>query len=108
MDALGVGRFTISLYGEAKRKIQKVHANNNAVFISRNKIIVDDYIEGLKTLADIYDDKSLLNFVNDFQNSNLYINGFNKTIELAKRRNVSEDKMMTSKTDIDLYFQGGH
>lgn len=107
-NMVGVGRFTISLYGEAKRKIQKVHANNNAVFISRNKIIVDDYIEGLKTLADIYDDKSLLNFVNDFQNSNLYINGFNKTIELAKRRNVSEDKMMTSKTDIDLYFQGGH
>ena len=107
-NMVDVGRFTISLYGEAKRKIQKVHANNNAVFISRNKIIVDDYIEGLKTLADIYDDKSLLNFVNDFQNSNLYINGFNKTIELAKRRNVSEDKMMTSKTDIDLYFQGGH
>ena len=107
-NMVGVGRFTISLYGEAKRKIQKVHANNNAVFISKNKIIVDDYIEGLKTLADIYDDKSLLNFVNAFQNSNLYINGFNKTIELAKRRNVSEDKMMTSKTDIDLYFQGGH
>lgn len=107
-NIVGVGRFTISLYGEIKRGTQKTKANNEALFISRNIVIVEDYINGLRTLSHIYDDELLLRFVDDFQESDLYINGFNKSIELAKLRNVPESVMMKSKTDIDSYFRGGN
>lgn len=107
-NIVGVGRFTISLYGEIKRGTQKAKANNEALFISRNIVIVEDYINGLRTLSHIYDDELLLRFVDDFQESDLYINGFNKSIELAKLRNVPESVMMKSKTDIDSYFRGGN
>ena len=78
------------------------------MFISRNIVIVEDYINGLRTLSHIYDDELLLRFVDDFQESDLYINGFNKSIELAKLRNVPDSVMMKSKTDIDSYFRGGN
>lgn len=107
-NIVGIGRFTISLYGEMKRGTQKAKANNEALFISRNIVIVEDYINGLRTLSNIYDDELLLRFVDDFQESDLYINGFNKSIELAKLRNVPESVMMKSKTDIDSYFRGGN
>jgi len=107
-NIVGVGRFTISLYGEIKRGTQKAKANNEALFISRNIVIVEDYINGLRTLSHIYDDELLLRFVDDFQESDLYINGFNKSIELAKLRNVPDSVMMKSKTDIDSYFRGGN
>lgn len=107
-NIVGIGRFTISLYGEMKRGTQKAKANNEALFISRNIVIVEDYINGLRTLSHIYDDELLLRFVDDFQESDLYINGFNKSIELAKLRNVPDSVMMKSKTDIDSYFRGGN
>ena len=107
-NIVGVGRFTISLYGEMKRGTQKAKANNEALFISRNIVIVEDNINGLRTLSHIYDDELLLRFVDDFQESDLYINGFNKSIELAKLRNVPDSVMMKSKTDIDSYFRGGN
>lgn len=107
-NIVGVGRFTISLYGEMKRGTQKAKANNEALFISRNIVIVEDYINELRTLSHIYDDELLLRFVDDFQESDLYINGFNKSIELAKLRNVPDSVMMKSKTDIDSYFRGGN
>lgn len=107
-NVVGVGRFTISLYGEFKRGVQRTKASNEALFISRNKIVVEDYISGLKTLSVAYNDDLLLRFVDDFQTSDLYINGFNKTIELARLRNVPESEIIKSKADIDSYFQGGH
>ena len=107
-NVVGVGRFSISLYGEVKRSIHKTKASNDALFINKNKIIVEDYIEGLKTLSNIYDDELLLRFVDDFQTSDFYINGFNKSIALAKLRNVPESAMMKSKADIDSYFLGGN
>lgn len=108
LNVVGVGRFTISLYGEIKREVQREKAKMNALFISRNKIIVEDYIEGLKILSIAYDDDMLLKFAEDFQTSDLYVNGFNKTVELAKLRKVPEEKTIKSKADIDSYFQGGH
>lgn len=51
LNIVGVGRFTVSLYGGIKRGIQKEEAKTDALFISRTKIIVEDYIEGLKTLS---------------------------------------------------------
>lgn len=107
VNIVGVGRFTISLYGEIKRGVQREKANNEFWFISRNKVIVEDYIEGLKTLSVAYDDKLLLKFIDDFQASGLYTDGFNKSVELAKLRNVPENKIINSKADIDSYFRGG-
>ena len=108
VNIVGVGRFTISLYGEIKRGMKREKADNELWFISRNKIIVEDYIEGLKILSVAYDDELLLKFIDDFQASGLYTDGFNKTIKLAKLRNVPENKMMKSKADVDSYFRGGN
>ena len=42
LNIVGVGRLTISLYGEAKRGIQRSKANNEAIFMKREKVIIDD------------------------------------------------------------------
>lgn len=107
LNIVGVGRFTISLYGEGKRGLQVNKANAEALFIKREKIIVEDYIIGLKTLSAAYDDELLLTFISDFQASDLYEEVFNKSIKLAKLRNVPENKIRKSKADIDSYFRGG-
>ena len=107
LNIVGVGRFTISLYGEAKRGIQLTKAKKDTLFIRREKVIVLDYINGLKILSEIYNDGILLSFVNDFQSSDLYKEAFNKSIQLAKLRNVPENQILKSKDDIDLYFRGG-
>ena len=70
LNIVGVGRLTISLYGEAKRGIQRSKANNEAIFMKREKVIIDDYMEGLKILSKTYDDKLLMTFVSDFKSSN--------------------------------------
>ena len=106
VNIVGVGRFTISLYGEIKRGTQANKAEKNALFIRREKLVVEDYIDGLRTLSALYDDESLLNFVKDFQMSSVYSEAFNKSVQLAKKRNVAENKMLKAKTDIDSYFRG--
>ena len=107
LNIVGVGRLTISLYGEAKRGIQRSKANNEAIFMKREKVIIDDYMEGLKILSKTYDDKLLMTFVSDFKSSNAYKESFNKSVELAKLRNVPENERIKSKADIDCYFRGG-
>lgn len=107
MNIVGVGRFTISLYGEAKRGIQHSKVNNEAIFMKREKVIIDDYIEGLKILSKIYDDELLMTFVSDFKLSNAYKEAFSKSVELAELRNVPENERIKSKADIDCYFRGG-
>ncbi len=37
----------------------------------------------------------------------MYIQGFHKTALLAEKRNVSADKILRNKKDIDDYFLGG-
>ncbi len=106
-NVVGIGRFTISLYGEVKRGIKSKKTNTDVTFIKRETIIVDDYIEGLKTLSEAYDDKELLNFINDFQTSNLYEDAFAKSVRLAELRNVPDEKTVKSKAEIDCYFRGG-
>lgn len=107
LNIVGVGRFTISLYGEAKRGIQANKANTNALFVKREKVIVNEYISGLKILSTAYDDELLLTFANDFQASELYKEAFDKSIRLAKLRNVPESSILKTKADIDSYFRGG-
>ena len=48
-----------------------------------------------------------MTFVSDFKSSNAYRESFNKSVELVKLRNVSENERIKSKEDIDCYFRGG-
>lgn len=107
LNIVGIGRFTISLYGEVKRGIEIIRRENEIAFAQRERIIVKDYIEGLKTLSYIYDDVDLVNFINDFENSDMYKKAFEKTVELATKRGVPETDILKTKADIDNYFMGG-
>ena len=107
LNIIGIGRFTISIYGEIKRGVQSKTATNDVSLIKREKIIVGDYISGLTMLSEAYDDKELLSFVADLKESGLYKESFEKSVLLAKKRNVPEDETIKSKAEIDAYFQGG-
>ena len=106
LNIVGVGRLTISLYGEAKRGVQRSKANNESIFMKREKVIIDDYMEGLKILSKTYNDKLLMTFVSDFKSSNVYKEAFRKSVKLAELRNVPENERIKSKADIDCYFRG--
>lgn len=106
LNVVGVGRFVISLYGKTKRTISYGYAKREAEFASKEIIVIENYIEGLKILSVKYDDTRLLTFVADFQKSDAYIEAFGKSVELAKLRNVPANKILKSKADIDKYFGG--
>ena len=59
-------------------------------------------------LAEIYDDKELLLFTQEFKESDMYVQAFEKSVLLAKKRNVSGDDLLKDKSDIDSYFLGGN
>lgn len=107
LNIIGVGRFAISLYGEGKRVIGVKKAEREANFAEKEKLIVKNYIEGLKILSVKYDDKILLSFVNDFQKSDLYTSAFDKTVKLAELREVPSERILRNKSDIDAYFRKG-
>ena len=71
------------------------------------KVIVENYLTGLRVLAEIYNDSYLINFADNFESSNLYIQAFNKSALLAEKRGVPKDKILKNKSDIDAYFLGG-
>lgn len=108
LNIVGVGRFTISLYGEAKRAVVIQKAEFEAQFAGREITIVENYLSGLSFLSDLYDDKELVDFVDDFKNSDMYIQAFEKSALLAELRKVSDDKILRTKGDIDLYFGGNN
>lgn len=104
LNLAGVGRFTISLYGEAK---QAIEYNKKAIELretEREKTILENYICGLKELAKICDDGMLLTFVEDLKSSDAYINAFDKTVKLAELRQVPNANILKNKQDIDNYF----
>lgn len=105
LNIIGVGRFTISLYGETKRGIQARKAESEKVFLIREKTIIEEYISGLRLLSVIYDDQDLVNFSDDFYKSDLYKQAFEKTVALAEKRDVPEHKILKNKADIDSYFR---
>ena len=105
LNIVGVGRFTISLYGEASRGIKRHSLKDDVVVLRREKIIVDDYVEGLKFLAKVYDDKELLLFTQELKESNMYIKAFEKSTLLAEKRNVPKNQILRNKADIDSYFK---
>lgn len=106
-NIVGVGRFAISLYGEGKRTFGYWKAEKEAIYAEKEKTIIEDYINGLHLLADMYNDGDLLTFIDDLQKSDLYISAFNKTVKLAEKRKVPEDRILRNKSDIDSYFRKG-
>lgn len=106
LNVVGVGRFAISLYGETTRAFSYNFAKKEADFASRETVIVKNYIEGLKILSLKYDDKFLLMFIDDFEKSDAYTEAFEKSVSLAKLRDVPSDKILKDKAAIDRYFGG--
>lgn len=104
----GLGRFGISLMGEANRGFKVNKLNNEMRSLEGERLIIVDHIEGLKILADVYDDEGLLKFIDDFENSSAYKEAFCKSVELAEKRGVPEDRILRNKGDIDSYFMGGN
>lgn len=104
LNIVGVGRFTISLYGEVKRSAAAQRLENERIFLQRKHVITENYIDGLKQLAAVYDDRLLLDFVNDFTNGKEPARAFEKTVELAELRKVTDSKILKDKADIDTYF----
>ena len=72
------------------------------------EVVVKDYIDALNELAEIYDDITLRNLVEDFKSSDIYIKAFEKSVLLAEKRNVDKDKILRNKANIDNYFTGGN
>ncbi len=108
LNVVGIGRFTISLYGEVSRGLKRHDVKEDIVVIHRQKMIIEDYIEGLNYLAEIYDDKELLLFTQEFRKSDMYIQAFEKSVLLAEKRNVPNNLLLKNKSDIDYYFMGGN
>ncbi len=106
LNVVGIGRLTISLYGEATRGLGRAEAQEEVYFLRRRRLIVDDYIEALNTLADLYDDRQLLTFVDDLKGSSAYKAAFQKSVRLAEKRKVPEERILRTKDDIDAYFLG--
>lgn len=104
LNVAGVGRFTICLYGEAKRAMNVHLAEKNARSAERKKTIVEDYIEGLNILKVKYNDQEYLTFIDDLK-SNDYFLAFTKSASLATMRDVPQEKRLGTKSDIDIYFQ---
>ena len=104
LNIVGVGRFTISMYGETKRGLKKITLKGNAYLLRRERTLLVDYIDGLNILSNAYNDKELLSFIDNFKTSDLYKEAFDKSAKLAELRNVPKDKILYSKMDIDSYF----
>ena len=85
VNLIGGGRFTISLYGEAKREINYYNAKQDAIQASKEKTILNNYIDGLNILKEKYDDQKYLTFVEDLKKGDYQI-AFDKTTILAKKR----------------------
>ena len=96
------------LFYYMEREIKKKTAGEEVYFLRREKVIVEDYILGLKYLSEIYDDALFLTFVDDFKKSGMYRQAFEKTVLLAEKRNVPKEDILRNKSDIDAYFRGGN
>ncbi|SEW34420.1 hypothetical protein SAMN05216413_2270 [Ruminococcaceae bacterium KH2T8] len=107
VNVVGVGRFTVSVAGEFGQSYRLKDVENEYALLLQKKAIVDDYMDGLKMLADVYDDSSLLSFVDDLQQSDAYKEAFDKTVRLSEKRGVDESNIYRTKEDVDRYFKGG-
>ncbi len=103
LNLAGLGRLTISLYGEIRQSINYYNSTKEIEFIEKRKSIVNIYIDGLKELKQKYNDDCYLDFINDISNSKC-IKAFDKTVKLARLREVSPNEILTNLEEIDVYF----
>lgn len=108
LNISGIGRFSISLYGELDRTIKKNVTVEELKYLKMKERFVKDYLTNLKELAEMYDDTDLKNMIEDFKTSDLYIEAFQKSALLAEKRNVDKNKILKNKANIDIYFTGGN
>ena len=101
VNLIGVGRFTISLYGEGKREFNLHRAEKDARQAAREKTILENYIEGLNVLRERYNDQQYLSFLDDLKDGDYKV-AFEKTVSLADLRKASA---LRTKQDIDNYFK---
>lgn len=106
LNVVGVGRFAFALYGEVNLVMERSEVNRTVRLLKNEKMILVDYINGLESLASIYDDRTLLDFVEDLKHTDMYKQAFQKTVKLAEKRGVDREKILRSKMDIDNYFGG--
>lgn len=106
LNIVGVGRLTLSLYGEAKRTMVIRRAGSKALFMQKEATIVQDYLSGLLLISELYKDAELVDFVDHFKNSDMFLRAFNKSAGLANLRQVPKENILSSKADIDSYFGG--
>ena len=107
LNIVGIGRFSISLYGEISRGIRQKALKKENSILKQENITIIDYVEGLKLLSKIYDDKELLLFTKELEESKMYVKAFEKSVLLAEKRNVPGERILRNKDDIDSYFKGG-
>lgn len=107
-NVVGLTRFNISLYGEVKRYEKRKELKEVELLIRQEKTTILDYVQGLKVLSEVYDDKDLLLFTEELMTSEMYIEAFEKSVRLAEKRKVPKDKILRDKVDIDSYFKGGN
>ncbi len=105
LNIIGIGRFSVSLVGEVSRKITYEKKKKELKYLLNEERIIKNYIEGLEILYELYDDKELLTFVEDLKDNKKYIEGFEKTVKLAEKRKVPEDKILKNKSEIDNHFK---
>ena len=108
LNLVGAGRFAISLYGEGQRAVALRTAVPNAEFARRERTILEDYLDGLRELGRLYDDRHLVDFTEDFKRSVPYGRAFAKSVQLAQLRKVPEERILASKSDIDAYFNNSN
>lgn len=101
LNLIGVGRLSISLYGEAKREINLYKAEKRAEQANTEKSITEEYIKGLRILGKMYDDKDLLTLADDMEKG-YYKVAFEKSVELVTTR--GGETALRDKQEIDNYF----
>ena len=101
VNLIGVGRFTISLYGEGKREFNLHRDEKDARQAAREKTILENYLEGLNVLRERYNDQQYLSFLDDLKDGDYKV-AFEKTLSLADLRQASA---LRTKQDIDNYFK---
>ena len=103
-NIVGVGRFSISLYGEAKRGFVKYNEKKSLRIQQKEKLLLDDYIEGLEVLCDVYNDNVRLSLIDSIKNNKMYKETFIHSVELAIKRDVPEKDRLDDKKEIDNFF----
>lgn len=107
LNIAGVGRFSVCLYEEGKRAVLLGRAKREAEYAQRLLLITERYLEGLRQLAEKYDDRDVVALIRDYCGSELYREAFEQTAVLAEKRGVPKTEILRSMQDIDGYFMGG-